>query len=54
MQEKIQEKEEPVIKLLKVVFTFVAVISVVFVFYNIAMYTDSQEIKVSAGLENGL
>ena len=35
-----QEKEEPIIKLLKVVFTIIAVISIFAVMYNIGIYTD--------------
>jgi hypothetical protein len=49
-----ESKEGSIIKLLKVVFTIVAVVSIIFVFYNIGIYTDKQDIEVSAGLEQGL
>jgi hypothetical protein len=47
-------EEGSIIKLLKIVFAVVAVVSFIFVFYNIALYTDGQDVQVSAGLQEGL
>lgn len=53
MQTK-ETEDKPIIKLLRVFFAVVAVVSALCVFYNIGNYTDSTDIEVSAGLENGL
>jgi phage shock protein PspC (stress-responsive transcriptional regulator) len=43
-----QEKEVSVVRLFKVVFTVIAVISLVFVVYNIGVFTNDQDIEVFA------
>jgi hypothetical protein len=45
--------EDSIIKLLRLVFAIIAVVSIVFVFYNIGIYTESKDIEVSAILEKG-
>lgn len=40
-----KNKERLFVKVFKIVFTVIAVVSIIFVFYNIGVYTDSQEIE---------
>ena len=49
-----ESTEGPIIRLMKVVFAIIAVVSVVFVFYNIGIHTDSQDIEASVSLEESL
>ena len=45
------EKEDSIIRIIKVIFTFIAVVSLIFVGYNIALYTNTQDIEVLAGIK---
>jgi hypothetical protein len=49
-----EKGEGSIIKLLKIVFAIIAVISIIFVFYNIGIYTDNQGIEASSASEKVL
>ena len=46
-----ENKEISIIKILKFVFSVIAIISLVFVGYNIGLYTNDQDIEAFADLE---
>jgi len=47
-----EESKRSIIKVSRIVLAIIALISILFVLYNIGLYTDGEDLEVFARLEN--